>query len=142
MKVFPGCRYILVQSASRVYFGVWDITRERIITKYLYQENLFFSPHGCALLKGGKIARVALWQDKFQAVDLDLDRRTSTLLLLWHVHVGVDGTYAIHMIFKMREEVVIVKARDGHIFLLDPETGKCARVRVSASAERVCTFYP
>lgn len=140
VNVFPGCRYLLVQSANQDYFGVWDITQERIIARHLCHESLIYSPHGCALLKGGKIARVAFWQDTFQVVDLDLDRGTSVLLLSWRT--GVDGTYAIHMIFKIREEVVIGEAPDGYIFLLNPEVGKCARVRISANYERVCAVYP
>lgn len=60
VKVFPGCRYIL--AANSDYFGVWDITRERIIARYLFSGRLMLIEHGCALLGGGKIARVAIWR--------------------------------------------------------------------------------
>lgn len=56
VKVFPVCRYILAQSANRDYFGVWDITREKIIARHLFSGSLMLIEHGCALLKGGKIA--------------------------------------------------------------------------------------
>lgn len=63
MMVLPGCKYIVVQSLNNDYFGVWDITQERVIARHLCPGSLRGRQHDCALLEGEATIRVAYLRD-------------------------------------------------------------------------------